>query len=87
RHLPAKVLTDSILLLVPVTLIFVGLCVERRWLRKLLRDAMESEGFAVYEYEWWHFDYRDVLRYPVLNFSLEDLCRSRPDRQPMGVFG
>lgn len=59
----------------------------QRWLRKLLRDAMESEGFAVYEYEWWHFDYRDVLRYPVLNFSLEDLCRSRPDRQPMGVFG
>ncbi|ELR12334.1 peptidase M15D, vanX Dala-D-ala dipeptidase [Acanthamoeba castellanii str. Neff] len=45
----------------------------QRWLRKLLRDAMESEGFAVYEYEWWHFDYRDVLRYPVLNFSLEDL--------------
>jgi serine beta-lactamase-like protein LACTB len=47
--------------------------VERRWLRKLFRDAMESEGFAVYEYEWWHFDYRDVLRYPILNFSFEDL--------------
>lgn len=42
---------------------------------------MESEGFAVYEYEWWHFDYRAVLRYPVLNFSFADL-----DRQPMGTF-
>lgn len=59
----------------------VTLTFKRRWLRKLLRDAMESEGFAVYEYEWWHFDYRAVLRYPTLNFSFADL-----DRQPMGTF-
>jgi D-alanyl-D-alanine dipeptidase len=42
---------------------------------------MESEGFSVYEYEWWHFDYRAVLRYPVLNVSFADLAR-----QPMGTF-
>ncbi|MCA1602861.1 MAG: serine hydrolase, partial [Acidobacteria bacterium] len=30
-----------------------------RWHRRLLRDAMESEGFTVYEAEWWHFDYQD----------------------------
>src|SRR3989440_7594898 len=31
----------------------------QRWHRKLLRDEMESEGFAVYPPEWWHFDYKD----------------------------
>ncbi|MEX2119603.1 MAG: serine hydrolase [Pirellulales bacterium] len=38
-----------------------------RWHRELLREAMESEGFSVYEFEWWHFDYRDWQRYPILN--------------------
>ena len=31
----------------------------QRWHRDLLRDAMESKGTAVYEAEWWHFDYKD----------------------------
>ena len=31
----------------------------QRWHRELLRHAMESEGFTVYEAEWWHFDYKD----------------------------
>jgi D-alanyl-D-alanine dipeptidase len=38
-----------------------------RRLRDLLRRAMEREGFSVYEYEWWHFDYKDWARYPVLD--------------------
>lgn len=38
-----------------------------RRLRDLLRRAMEREGFAVYEHEWWHFDYKDWPRYPVLD--------------------
>jgi D-alanyl-D-alanine dipeptidase len=38
-----------------------------RRLRDLLRRAMEREGFAVYEHEWWHFDYKDWRRYPVLD--------------------
>jgi len=38
-----------------------------RELRELLRDAMEHEGFMVYEYEWWHFDYKDWRRYAVAN--------------------
>jgi D-alanyl-D-alanine dipeptidase len=43
----------------------------QRWHRELLRDAMEAEGFSVYRYEWWHFDYKDAARYPVLNMPLE----------------
>ena len=44
-----------------------------RWNRDLLRRAMESEGFTVYEHEWWHFDYKDWHEYPILNIKFEDL--------------
>lgn len=40
---------------------------EQRWLRELLRDAMEAQGFKVYEFEWWHFDYKDWRKYPIQN--------------------
>lgn len=48
-----------------------------RWHRDLLRRAMESEGFTVYEHEWWHFDYKDWRQYPILNIKFEDLSSSR----------
>ena len=38
-----------------------------RWHRELLRSSMESEGFRIYEFEWWHFDYKDWKSYPILN--------------------
>src|SRR5215204_4240155 len=40
---------------------------EKKTLRDTLRAAMESEGFAVYEPEWWHYDYKDWKEYPILN--------------------
>jgi len=45
----------------------------QRWHRDLLRRAMESEGFTVYEAEWWHFDYKDWKAYPILNVPFEKL--------------
>jgi D-alanyl-D-alanine dipeptidase len=45
----------------------------QRWHRDLLRRAMESEGFTVYESEWWHFDYKDWREYPILNVPFEQL--------------
>jgi len=45
----------------------------QRWHRDLLRRAMESEGFTVYESEWWHFDYQDWKEYPILNVPFEKL--------------
>ena len=45
----------------------------QRWHRDLLRRAMESEGFTVYEAEWWHFDYKDWKEYPILNVPFERL--------------
>jgi D-alanyl-D-alanine dipeptidase len=49
----------------------------QRWHRALLRRAMEAEGFRVYDAEWWHFDYKDWARYPVLNLTFEQLPAGR----------
>jgi len=40
---------------------------RQRWYRRLLRQAMEEEGFEVYAGEWWHFDFQDWSRYPLGN--------------------
>jgi D-alanyl-D-alanine dipeptidase len=40
---------------------------RQRWYRDLLRRTMESEDFSVYEYEWWHFDYKDWRSYRIGN--------------------
>jgi D-alanyl-D-alanine dipeptidase len=40
---------------------------ETKHLREMLRSAMEAEGFAVYEPEWWHYDYKDWKEYPIVN--------------------
>jgi D-alanyl-D-alanine dipeptidase len=45
----------------------------QRWHRELLRHVMEDEGFRVYPFEWWHFDYGDWQKYPVLNLTFEQL--------------
>ena len=45
----------------------------QRWHRDLLRKVMEVEGFKVYEWEWWHFDFRDGRRYPIGTVSFEEI--------------
>lgn len=50
----------------------------QRWHRKLLRDAMEAEGFTVYEAEWWHFDYKDWKSYRIGNVAFDQIGPSRP---------
>jgi len=52
---------------------YVGGTSLQRWHRKLLRTAMESVGFDVYEFEWWHFDFRSWNEYPIMNTRFEDL--------------
>ena len=52
---------------------YYGGTTEQRWHRKLLRDVMESEGFNIYEFEWWHFDYKDWKEYPIGNTKFENL--------------
>ena len=45
----------------------------QRWHRDLLRTAMESEGFTVYEAEWWHFDYKDWQKYHIGNVPFDQI--------------
>jgi D-alanyl-D-alanine dipeptidase len=45
----------------------------QRWHRDLLRSAMESEGFTVFEAEWWHFDFKDWQRYHIGNQRFEEI--------------
>lgn len=46
---------------------------RQRWLRELLRQAMEAQGFTVYEAEWWHFDYKDWRKYRIGNQTFEEI--------------
>jgi zinc D-Ala-D-Ala dipeptidase len=50
---------------------YTGGKAEQRRLRDYLRQQMEAEGFTVYEYEWWHFDYRDWKFYAIQNVRFE----------------
>lgn len=56
---------------------YTGGTEEQRRLRDLLRGAMEAEGFAVYEPEWWHYDYKDWKEYPILNISFSEIGKSK----------
>ena len=50
---------------------FPGGTTRERWFREILRQAMEAEGFEVYQDEWWHFDYKDWNKYPILNLTFD----------------
>ena len=56
---------------------YAGGTPEQRRLRDLLRAAMEAEGFAPYEPEWWHYDYKDWRQYPILDLSFSQLGKPR----------
>lgn len=49
----------------------------QRWHREFLRDAMEEQGFTVYRWEWWHFNYKDASKYPILNLPFEEIKRKK----------
>lgn len=46
---------------------------DERRLRDMLRAAMEAEGFAVFEPEWWHYDYKDWRQYEIQNISFQEI--------------
>jgi D-alanyl-D-alanine dipeptidase len=45
----------------------------QRRMRDFLRAAMEKEGFTVYPFEWWHFDYKDWKRYGIQNVRFQEI--------------
>ena len=52
---------------------YAGGTAEEREHRELLRRTMEAEGFKVYDFEWWHFDYKDWKQYPIVNVPFEQI--------------
>ncbi len=54
---------------------YAGGTPDERARRELLRAAMEAEGFAVFESEWWHFDHQLWREYPILNVPFSRLAR------------
>jgi len=46
---------------------------RQRWYRELLRQQMEAEEFTVFEFEWWHFDFKDWRRYGIGNVTFEQI--------------
>jgi D-alanyl-D-alanine dipeptidase len=46
---------------------------KQREMRDLLRASMEAHGFTVYEYEWWHFDYKDWPSYRIGNIPFNKI--------------
>ena len=59
---------------------YAGGTAEQRALRDLLRAAMEAEGFAVYEPEWWHYDYKDWRQYPIQDVPFDEVKPTRPSK-------
>lgn len=41
--------------------------------RDTLRRAMAAQGFAVLHNEWWHFNYRDCDRQPLLDIPFDSI--------------
>jgi D-alanyl-D-alanine dipeptidase len=41
--------------------------------RDLLRSRMEANGFTVYPYEWWHFDFKGWEKFQILNLPFEEI--------------
>jgi len=46
---------------------------SQRKMRDLLRSKMETHGFTVYEYEWWHFDFKDWRSYHIEDIPFKDI--------------
>jgi len=52
---------------------YMGGTAQQRKMRDLLKSKMEAQGFKVYEYEWWHFDYKDWHKYRIEDIPFKDI--------------
>ncbi len=53
--------------------------------RDLLRRVMEMNGFVVNPNEWWHFDHKDSMRYPIYDIAFEAIGTAGQER-PAALF-
>lgn len=41
--------------------------------RELLKKVMTAHGFEIYPDEWWHYDFSEWKKYPLMDLSFEEL--------------
>ncbi len=52
---------------------YPGGTTRQRWHRALLRSAMETEGFLLNPFAWWHFDHPEWSAYRIGNTPISGL--------------
>lgn len=52
---------------------YKGGTAEQRNMRDLLIKTMIANGFKVYPYEWWHFDYKNWKQYKIENIPFSKI--------------
>lgn len=52
---------------------YQGGTAEERKNREILRDAMTKHGFAIYKFEWWHYDFIGFERFDITDIPFEEL--------------
>jgi D-alanyl-D-alanine dipeptidase len=52
---------------------YSGGTAAQRKMRDLLRSKMEANGFTVYDYEWWHFDFNEWKSYGIGNIQFSEI--------------
>lgn len=45
--------------------------------REVLISVMNNNGFSVYPYEWWHFDFKEWVKFELLDLSFEQLEKTK----------
>ena len=53
------------------------LYVVKRKNREVLISVMNNNGFSVYPYEWWNFDYKEWEKFELLDLSFEQLEKTK----------
>jgi zinc D-Ala-D-Ala dipeptidase len=52
---------------------YVGGTAKQRKMRDLLIRKMKNHNFDVYEFEWWHFNYKDWKSYRIQNIQFSEI--------------
>ncbi|MBK9492442.1 MAG: M15 family metallopeptidase [Haliscomenobacter sp.] len=48
---------------------------EERKNRSILREAMTKNGFAIYKWEWWHYDFIGFERFDITDIPFEEFSK------------
>ena len=52
---------------------YTGGTAAQRKLWDVLKSKMEDNGFTVYEYEWWYYDYQGWKTYRIQNIQFKEI--------------